>query len=407
MSNATARAFAPYLAFSAFGIFWGTWGASLPVLRQQAGVDDAELGVALLFVGAGALPAMAGAGRLIDRRGPRVSAILLVVLAIAGCGVGVFARDFVTLAAGMTLVGAASGAADVAINTVAAHAENASDAPILTRSHGLFSVAVVASTLGTGALLAVWDSGDTCAAFLVSGSLIGVAAAFVWSGTTFRPTVTDGVGHVDSSRPRTSAGSLLPLLAVGIVGALAYAIENAYQSWGGVFVVDFYSVGPAVASFAPATFAAIAAIARLTLAPLSRSSPRALLVAGGASAALGSFMLASSTSPGMAFAGIALAALGTATMFPTLLSQATRDIPPDRRGSVTSLVATVAYVGFLLGPACMGFLAASVTLRGAFIAVAAAGVGFAAIAWLVSAWARARLTEHGQLANDRLGRLEA
>lgn len=402
MSTATARAFVPYFAFTAFGIFWGTWGASLAVLREQSGVDDAELGVALLFVGAGALPAMAVTGRLIDRRGSRVSAILLCLLAIAGCGVGVFARDFVTLAAGMTLVGAASSAADVAINTVAANAENASDSPMLTRSHGLFSVAVVASTLGIGALLSAWDSGDTLGAFLLSGSLIAVTAGFVWGGTTFRPTGTDGIGHVDSSRPRTSAGALFPLLAVGIVGALAYAIENAYQSWGAVFVVDFYAAGPAVASFAPATFAAIAAIARLTLAPLSRSSPRALLIAGGASAALGSIMLASSTSPGVAFAGIALAALRTATLFPTLLSQATRDIPPRKRGSVTSTVATVAYLGFLLGPACIGLLAASFTLRGAFLAVAAAGAGFAAVAWLVTAWAGARLTNRNQLTNDRL-----
>jgi hypothetical protein len=52
-----------YVAFAAFGAFWGVWGASVPRVQDQAGVSDGELGLALLFVGAGALPAMLLVGR--------------------------------------------------------------------------------------------------------------------------------------------------------------------------------------------------------------------------------------------------------------------------------------------------------------------------------------------------------
>ena len=74
-------AYAPYAAFAAFGIFWGAWGAALPALRTQAGVSEGQLGTALLFVGLGALPAMAFTGRAVDRFGLRVAAWLLAALA--------------------------------------------------------------------------------------------------------------------------------------------------------------------------------------------------------------------------------------------------------------------------------------------------------------------------------------
>ena len=54
----TGGARAAYAGFAVFGGFWGAWGASIPAIRDQAGVSDGQLGTALLFVGAGALPAM-------------------------------------------------------------------------------------------------------------------------------------------------------------------------------------------------------------------------------------------------------------------------------------------------------------------------------------------------------------
>lgn len=66
-----ARPWTAYAGFIVFGGFWGTWGASVPSVRDQAGVSDGELGTALVFVGAGALPAMLVAGRAVDRWGTR------------------------------------------------------------------------------------------------------------------------------------------------------------------------------------------------------------------------------------------------------------------------------------------------------------------------------------------------
>ena len=55
--------------FAAFGVFWGAWGATLPAVQSHAGVDDGQLGIALLCIGAGALVSMRVAGTLVDRWG--------------------------------------------------------------------------------------------------------------------------------------------------------------------------------------------------------------------------------------------------------------------------------------------------------------------------------------------------
>src|SRR5919198_2949198 len=65
-----------FIAFAAFGSFWGVWGASVPRVQHQAGIGAGQLGFALLFVGAGALPAMLLAGRALDRWGLTVAAVV-------------------------------------------------------------------------------------------------------------------------------------------------------------------------------------------------------------------------------------------------------------------------------------------------------------------------------------------
>lgn len=423
--NARA-AYAPYAAFAAFGIFWGAWGAGLPALRTQAGVSEGQLGTALLFVGLGALPSMAFTGRAVDRFGLRVAAWLLAALAGAGLLITASADGMVLLAIGMLVVGAASGAADVAINTLAGRAEHTTAKPLLTRSHGLFSVGVVIASLSTGALLGAGLS--LLAAFAVAAAvMLALAAAAQLTSTSLRTPAPrgdadppeDARGAAREERGAPASGTAAPhgaqkltgllrrispaspLFVVGLVAALAYAIENAHQSWGAVMLTDVFTASPELAAAAPATFAATAALARLSLAPLSRSHPTAILIGGGALAAVGSAVLATAPSVVVALIGLVLAALGTATLFPTLLSRTLRGADPAQHGRATSAVAATAYLGFLLGPAYVGLLAENSGLRGAMAGVAALAVVFTLTAAPISAWAarraRAPLDDLGSL----------
>jgi MFS family permease len=91
--------------------------------------------------------------------------------------------------------------------------------------------------------------------------------------------------------------------------------------------------------------------------------------------------LLAATSVPVALAGLALAGAGTSVCAPTLIGLAGRAVP-DRAGAATGTVITLSYLGFVLGPAAVGGVAALTGLRTAL-------AGVAAVALLGAAGARA------------------
>jgi hypothetical protein len=95
--------------------------------------------------------------------------------------------------------------------------------------------------------------------------------------STHQPT-GERVGR-PTRRLRPTAG----LLILGGLCALAYWVENAWQSWGAIHLERTLHSSAAVSALGPAAFAAAAVGGRLTGQQLvARSSDRAL-VTGGAS----------------------------------------------------------------------------------------------------------------------------
>jgi hypothetical protein len=79
-------------------------------------------------------------------------------------------------------------------------------------------------------------------------------------------------------------------------------------------------------------------------------------------------------------AGIAAAGLGTSVCAPTLISRAGRSVPGSERGNAVSGVTTLAYLGFLAGPAAVGLVAGAASLTVALVGVAAVAALLAALA---------------------------
>jgi MFS family permease len=172
---------------------------------------------------------------------------------------------------------------------------------------------------------------------------------------------------------------LRPLLLLGALGALAFASENAHQSWSAVFLQDVLATGPGFSAIAPAVFAAVVATTRGAVSTLNPAHARKILVLGSVVAAAGATVLARAPSLPVALAGLVLAAAGTAALFPTLMSIVSRNTVESARGRATSIVTVVSYLGFLLGPVYVGLWASATGLRGAMIAVAALGLTLAVL----------------------------
>jgi MFS family permease len=367
-----------FVAFAAFGSFWGVWGASVPRVQHQAGISDGQLGFALLFVGAGALPAMLLAGRALDRWGLQVAALLIGALGVVGAGLALTAVNLANLCVGLALVGATSGAADVAENAVAGRAEKIAGRPVITRAHGFFSSLVVLASLATGLVSAA--SLPLAVPFIAVAVLSLVAAAFLLK------TVPAGVAAQGHERVAGSDSSpfdrreMVPFLLIGVLGALAFASENAHQSWSAVFAHDELHSGAGLSAVAPAVFAGTVAITRFATGGLKPVHARTVLLAGALAAAAGAALIAAAPTLFIDGLGLAAAAAGTAVLFPTLVGVVSRNVDESRRGRATSVVTTVSYLGFLLGPVYVGLWAGAVGLRGAMLAVAALAVGLVVLA---------------------------
>jgi MFS family permease len=378
---------ATYLASAAFGAFWGTWGSAVPRVRDQAGLDDAQLGTALLFISAGALPAMLLTGRALDRWGLRCTALVVVALGGAGLAAAITADGLVSLCAALGGVGMASGAVDVAMNSIGGRAEQRSGRPIITRAGAVFSTGVVASSLGTGAMFAL--GAPTWVPFAVVLLLSALA------GAAIRRALPADVSGPEPAAPSGTTGiwmPVVPLLLVGVLGALAFASENAHQSWGAVFMEDVLAAGPGLSAVAPAAFAAVVAATRFAVSTLKPAHARMVLVLGSVVAAAGATVVARAPSVPVALGGLVLAAAGTAALFPTLLSIVSRNVVESSRGRATSIVTVVSYLGFLFGPVYVGVWASATSLRGAMIAVAALGLALAALTLPLLALSRYAVT---------------
>jgi MFS family permease len=362
-----------YMAFAAFGAFWGVWGASVPRVQHQAGLTDGQLGFALLFVGAGAVPAMMLVGRALDRWGLRVAALLIGALGAVGAALALTAVNLASLCIGLAFVGATSGAADVAENAVAGRAERIAGRPVITRAHGIFSSLVVVAGVATGLAAA--------ASLPLGVPFLAVAALSLFAGASMFTTLPAGVaaGCHDragaSDTPRSGRWSIVPFLLIGVLGALAFASENAHQNWSAVFAHDELHSGVGLSAVAPAVFAGTVAITRFATSGLTAVHARTVLLAGAFAAATGTAVFAAAPTLVVAAIGLAAAAAGTAVLFPTLIGIVSRNVDETRRGRATSVVTTVSYLGFLLGPVYVGLWADVAGLRAAMLAVAALAVG--------------------------------
>jgi hypothetical protein len=356
--------------FAAFGAFWGAWGATLPAIQSHAGVDDGQLGVALLFIGAGALASMRGAGTLVDRWGAPALPAVLGAFAAAAVLPGL-ATSTASLCAALLVLGATSGAVDVAINAEGTRTEAGSGRPVLSLAHGTFSACVVAGSLAAGALRAAGASGQLV---LIVVSVVVAAVALV----LLRAPAASG-----PPAPTRRALRPIPRLLV-ILGALcapAFFVENAWQSWGAVHLESDLGASPALGALAPALFAGAAAVSRFGGHGVAgRVSELTLLRGGAVLGGVGTLLGALATSAGLALTGIAVAGAGISICAPVLFSIAGRRLTEAVRGAAVSIVTTIAYLGFVVGPAAVGLLASATALRTSLASVAGVALALAILA---------------------------
>ena len=372
-------------AFGFFGLFWGCFAVLLADLSGALGLSPGPLGVAL-FVGAGAsIAAMAALGWASDRLGRRA----YLILAACAFGMGIaglaLSGSYAVLLATLVVLYSSSGLYDVGINAVAVDLERVSGRRFMSYLHASFSGGAMAGAVGAGALLqAGVDYRLVYLALLLPLACLVAAftaARFPSPGTegTRDERSQSGASLAADSGGEGGAGRWDlyrsgPLLLVAAIASLGLLAEGEMEHWSGIYLRDTLGLAAIVGGSGVAVFYGAQALGRLAIGWLvGRVGNRRTLLASGALAAGGMLLVLATTSPALVVGGFLLVGLGLAAVAPVAFSVA-GELVPERAGSAVSVVTTVGYGGFLLGPPLVGGLAEVVGLRAALGVVAAAGL---------------------------------
>jgi MFS family permease len=338
--------------FGAFGAFWGAWAVLLPQIKEQTGASVGELGLALLFIAGAALPSMLVTGLLLDRFGPRLLPVTAVFFGAAVLLPG-FAQSVWQLALALAVVGAASGALDVAINFGATSIEACGGAPIMQKAHASFSGGFLVASVLAGLAREV---GAEPYAILVFTAAMAFASAFV----------NRGAASLAAPAERRSLRMKLtrPLVLLGLLCGIAFVVESGIEHWSALFLETELDASPAVAGLGPGFFAAAMVLGRSLGHRLEAHVGDGLLLAGGAFlSAVGLTVAAASHSIPVAVIGFFLGGAGISVAAPVLFGAAGRGATERERGSSVATVTTISYFGFLGGPPLIGMVSGALDLR--------------------------------------------
>ncbi|WP_138735022.1 MFS transporter [Modestobacter excelsi] len=338
--------------FALDGFVFGSWAARVPDVSAVTGAGHTALGVALLCLSLGALACMQLTGALCARLGTGLTAAVAGIAASACAVLPGFATGVPSLCAGLLVFGAATGAVNVAANSVGVQVEARAGRPLLSGLHAAFSA---------GGLLGALLGGLASALVGVTPHLLAVAvlglAVMAWAGPVLagadagtRTAAQAAPGTAADPGPRPTA----VLVVLGAVaGATAYG-EGALSDWGALHLREQLHAAPALAAAGYAGFSSAMAVGRLAGGRLVGAlGERRLLVGGALVAAAGALTAVLTTSLPVALAGFVLVGLGLANVFPLAIARAGALGGP----SGVALATTVGYTGLLGGPPVIGFLA--------------------------------------------------
>lgn len=387
-------ALATWAVFAVFflnGFNFATWASRLPAVRDSLGFTEAQMGLLLLFMAVGSLLALPLSGMVVQRLGASKAVTLFAVANVVGlvtAVTGVATGEDVVVRVGLFLAGIGTGVWDAAMNLEGAAVEQRLGKAIMPRFHAGFSFGTMAGA-GVGALMAALHvpvQVHLTAAVVLS--LLGV----LWCVRFFLPAgqvehVVDTAEDAAGSDPAAAAGSGAPLTAsenargalsawteprtllIGLVVLAAALTEGAANDWVSLAVVDGFETSDAMGAVGLAVFlTAMTGMRLLGTGLLDRYGRVTVLRLGAALALVGLLLFTLSPSIWLALLGVVAWGMGAALGFPVGMSAASDD--PARAAVRVSVVATIGYSAFFMGPPLIGFLAEHVGYRAALLVIA-------------------------------------
>lgn len=344
------------LIFFALSLSIGAWVTRLPEIKSELVLSNAQLGLALLCIPFGSAVLLPFYGTIIRRLGEKKATLLGVFSFLLAILLPMLMTDLYSFMGALFLVGLAIGVTDVSMNAIAAEVEKQYHCQIMSASHGFFSL---------GGMVGAATSG-----FFISLGLSPLEHLLFWSVLLLVLILPSG-RFLINAKERSAPGKSfqLPPKAMLVLALISFCImmcEGGITDWSTIYIREDLLASAEIAGLGFAGFSALMALGRFAGDGLiNRFGTKRLLLYGLLLAVLG-LGISVLGSINAAIIGFSLAGIGYATVFPILFGSAARVKGVASEVGIAS-VASSGYIGILVGPAVIGFIAEQTSLAGGFI----------------------------------------
>ncbi len=340
------------------GLGFATWASRIPTIKNALGLSEAQLGTLLLMIPIGQLLTLPLAGFLTNRYGshrllPWASAFYALLLIFIG-----FSPNIWMLGASLFFFGVMGNMCNISVNTQGVLAEELYERPIMSSFHGAWSLAGF-----TGALIGILSMNLEWTSIQ---QFVGICALLLVNVLLNRSFL---IPEIKKEKEKTEKSKFKPdglIIQLGIIGFFSMATEGAMFEWSGVYFSEVVKAPEKLIILGFGSFMVMMALGRFigdaVIAKIGRQ--RTLQISG----ILMFFgMLVSVIFPNLYVCTLAfmLVGLGVACNVPTVYSVTGKHktIPA---GVALAMVSSISFLGFLMAPPLIGYIAELFNLRYSF-----------------------------------------
>ena len=348
-------------AFFANGALTASWVSRIPLVQARMGLNDGALGLVLLGLTIGVVMALTLTGELIARFGSQRTTLYGLVLMCVILPFIALAPNSIVLVVFLFLFGCGMSCMDVSMNEQAVLLERKSGRTLMSSFHASYSIGGFAGSL-IGSGMASYPNLPLLHHFLSVAVLFG-GLVFLFHGYLL---ISDQKTQVKKNIFQLPERSLLGLGLIAFISALG---EHTLTDWSGIYLNQIIQTSTAFAALGYSAFSLAMTIGRLSGDYLSSKYSSALLVRlGGFTAGLGFLISIMTGNRFVVLACFALVGFGLANIIPMVFRLVGNHSEVNAGAGIAS-VATIGYLGFLVGPPLVGFISEAFSLRMAMLVI--------------------------------------
>jgi MFS family permease len=358
--------------YASFGLFWGVFGVAFADFIEARDLSYGAAGNLFAGLSIVSIIVMVTAAQRIERQARGRAVAFAIGLNGVGVALLVILPDPLLLLA-FVVAGAGTGLVDVLVNAAGQEYEAATVEPVLQRLHALYSFGTAAGALATGFALGAGVRFEV-PILAASAAMLGAAAGARWHLTDPRESAVRGEVRGLS----LAVFVKVPFLLIpALVLAAAFFVEGSMDVWAVVYLRESLGASPVVGSWGLAAFATALGLGRLFAARvLFRLGARNTLIASGASSLVVGAVAILVGDPVVASVAFLVLGFTIAAAAPAAIGMVGGS--GVEVGVAIAAISTLGYVGFVVGPPVLGWLADARGVHVTMTVIVAGCVGIAA-----------------------------